>query len=137
MKNLINNLMIVLFSLVVLGSTSAYADNIIESISAYNNQKTITFEINGRFSDGNESHVRFFIDADNDPSTGDSDWLIEGADYRVKDNRFYEFNDGDWVRVNTTITTYKQNDYISSEVPLYLLNNSSTINFTAVVMDSD
>jgi hypothetical protein len=137
MKNIINNLMIVLFSLVVLGATSAYADNTIESISAYNNQKTITFEINGRFSDGNESHVRFFIDADNDPSTGYSDWLIEGVDYRVKDNRFYEFNDGDWVRINNIITTYKQDDYISSEVPLPLLNNSSTINFTAVVMDSD
>jgi hypothetical protein len=127
----------ILLSFVVLGSTSIYAENTIESLSANNDQGAFTFELNGDFSNGDRSHVRFFIDSDNNPDTGYSDRHITGADYRVKDNKFYEFNGTNWTKINSTINTYKQNDYISSEIPLSLLGSSDTISFTAVVMDSN
>jgi hypothetical protein len=136
MEKLVNGSKNILLSLLAIGSVSAYAENTIDSLSAYNNEETITFEANGYFSDEGESHVRFFIDSDNDPDTGYSDWRITGADHRVKDNRFYEFNGGGWRKLGS-INTSKQEDYISSEVPLNLLDSGGILKFTAVVMDSD
>ncbi len=136
MNRLIHYFMMFFFSLVLLRPVPAEADNAIEYLSAFNDDNTITFEAIGRFPDGDKSHVRFFIDADNDPRTGYSHRLIQGADYRIKDRKLYEFDDGEWVRIRVSVTTSKQDNYIASEVPLSFLNLSGTINFIAVVMDS-
>ena len=136
MKKHFKDLVLVLFSWVMAHSACAYADNVIDTISAYNDQETVTFEVYGSFQDGNRSHVKFFIDADNNPDTGYSGWRVEGADYRVKDSKFYAFEGGEWRRISNQIDTRKQGDYISSTVPLDLLS-SSLVKFTAVVMDSN
>ncbi len=132
---------IVLLTCAVLGATvaSASAQNSIANISASNNGETITFEANGYFTDGNQSRLNIFIDSDNDPGTGYDGWKIDGADYKIKDSKFYEYASGSWERVTTAnVDINKQLDFISAEIPLSVLeDHANEIKFTVAVADSD
>ncbi len=121
----------------VISPVFSYAENTIDSLSAHDDSTFINFEMHGSFSDGAQSHMRFFIDSDNNSATGFSNRYVSGADYLVKDNRFYKFNDNRWEKRSNTINVVKQNNYISAEIPLQSIDARNIVRFTAVVTDSD
>ena len=136
MKKLISYVPSLILSSFILSPTFAYAQNTIDSLSADDDKSTITFQMKGSFSDGAQSHVRFFIDTDNNSATGSTKRHSKGAEYQIKDKRFYKWERGKWQRQGATIKTEKNRRTISAEVQLSELNPENTIQFTGIVADS-
>ena len=99
--------------------------------------KTVILTQNGDFSQ--YSHFTFFIDSDNNPDTGYSNWKIKGADFLVQENGLYRYPKGakgwKWERVSKVPTVTHTTTSMRSEIPLSLLDGyvADRVNYNASV----
>ena len=98
--------------------------NNIDTISAQNTEATLTLSMNGAFEKG--SHGSFFIDADNDSSTGYSADTVKGADYLVQGTILYQYNgDGNswkWNKISSSVHSTQTLNTITSVIPLNMMD---------------
>jgi hypothetical protein len=115
--------------------------NYISSISASDDSKLLTLQMNGGFVAG--SHFAFYIDADNNPNTGYAGKVssVRGMDYLVQGNGLYKYpenaNGWKWERFSTEARMEKASTQATSHVPLRQLTTENTIRYIASVATSD
>jgi hypothetical protein len=118
------------------------AGNHINSVSASDDGVNLNLKMAGNFMEG--SHFGFYIDADNNPSTGYKGGVNEivGADYLVESGGLHQYPDGahgwEWKRVSTASTMENSSTEAQAHIPLQLLNAvGHTIKYLGSVASSD
>ena len=98
--------------------------NTINAISAQHTQEKLTLRMNGAFEKG--SHGSFFIDADNDSSTGYNADTVKGADYLVQGTALYQYNGDDnswkWNKISSSVHSTQTLNTITSVIPLNMMD---------------
>jgi Raf kinase inhibitor-like YbhB/YbcL family protein len=125
-----------------LSLVAAPTSNYISSISASDNGVMLNLKMTGNFIEG--SHFGFYIDADNNPSTGYKGGVNEivGADYLVESGGLHQYPDGahgwKWKRVSTDSIMENSSTEVQAHIPLRLLNVvGHTIKYLGSVASSD
>jgi len=112
--------------------------NTIDSLDAESDQEWLALNVRGHFAQ--DAHISFFIDADNDPSTGYTRGDIIGADYLMQSTGLYRYPSGahgwKWTKVSGPDMTYPNDNSIFVKMPLSMVD-ADTINFTAQVSSHD
>jgi len=113
--------------------------NTIESINAKSDENTLTLSMNGSFEVG--SHGSFFIDADNDSSTGYSNGAVKGAEYLVEETVLYRYEGNGrswtWDSISSEIEIERTFTKITSKIALNLMEVSNKINYISGVSTPD
>jgi hypothetical protein len=111
----------------------------IKNITVDSDEYDIVFTISGEFDNG--MHNQFYIDSDNDKSTGDRDGDTKGADYLVENGYVLKYTNGAWDENNPVyIQTDKDSTAIVSTLAYSTLginHSKRNIRVLAAVMDSD
>ncbi len=104
----------------------------------FGNSATVTLNMHGDFN--KYKHFGFFIDTDNNPNTGYSNWKIKGADFYLQENGLYRYPKGakgwKWNKVNSNRSITHTTTVMKGKISLDLLQ-ANTIKYNAFVSDAN
>ncbi|NPA88150.1 MAG: hypothetical protein GXO01_05520 [Epsilonproteobacteria bacterium] len=101
---------------VLLLSSNAFALSVSKFYFKQTDANTVKFVIKGE--DLNKAKEEIYINADNKKETGYSDDNVRGAEYLIKDENLYKYENGEWELLSQSVSEKLLNDNEKKEITI-------------------